>query len=111
MEPILPLEEGRISQFCGQLVCAVTKDGKRYVGLLSRCSGGKITLNEEAAASGKVNLANKPRGKNRRRRKAAALTEEAQTQAWGPYGPAGFYPFGPVVVLELALLASLFLLL
>lgn len=45
MEPIFPLHEDHVSRFCGLPVCIVTKDGKRHVGVLSNCRGGRVMLN------------------------------------------------------------------
>jgi len=134
MEPIYPLHEERINQFCGQVVCAVMRDGSRYVGVLSSCKGGQLMLNGDAhgghgghsghgshqpGISGADISAVKPaKKKQTKASKKAAKTEgapTAETQAFGPYGYPGYnygyYPFGPPIALELGLLAFLFLLL
>ena len=125
MEPIFPLHEERISQFCGQVVCAVMKDGTRYVGVLSSCKGGRLMLNDQPSGhhhhshDAGISAAKPDKKKNSKSKKAAKETEPtAETQAFGPYGYGygygygpGYYPFGPPIGLELGLLAFLFLLL
>ncbi|MFS0723519.1 hypothetical protein [Paenibacillus sp. 1P07SE] len=129
MEPIFPLHEERINQFCGQVVCAVMKDGSRYVGVLSSCKGGRLMLNDHPSDSSghpghahhsygaDISAAKPEKKKNAKNRKKAAENTTAQTQAFYPYGPypgygpRPYYPFGPPLALELGLLAFLFLLL
>ncbi|WP_020617789.1 hypothetical protein [Paenibacillus daejeonensis] len=129
MEPIFPLHEERISQFCGQVVCAVMKDGTRYVGVLSSCKGGRLMLNDHGShghtghphisSDAGISAAKPDKKKNSKSKKAAKEAEPtAETQAFGPYGYGynygygpGYYPFGPPIGLELGLLAFLFLLL
>ncbi|BFH12063.1 hypothetical protein WJ0W_000324 [Paenibacillus melissococcoides] len=43
----IPLDEEVIRSHCGRIVCAVTHDGRRFIGRLSLCRDGKIILNEE----------------------------------------------------------------
>ncbi|MCR8846020.1 hypothetical protein NQ117_20275 [Paenibacillus sp. SC116] len=42
----IQVDENEIKKFCGRPVCVVTKDGRRYVGRLSSCDGGKLILND-----------------------------------------------------------------
>lgn len=127
MEPILPLSEERISQFCGNMVCVILKDGTRHVGVLSSCKNGKVTLNdhpenptthqyESPAESGPAKPAKKKSRKPKSKAGTVSLsTEDAQTKTYGPYRPYPygypFYPFGGLVAFELAAIAFLLLLL
>lgn len=127
MEPIFPLHEERIGQFCGQVVCAVMKDGTRYVGVLSSCKGGRLMLNDHASTgysghphdphNAGISSAKTDKKKSTKANKKLAKEPEpvAETQAFGPYGYGygygPYYPFGPPIGLELGLLAFLFLLL
>ncbi|WCR24751.1 hypothetical protein L3476_15175 [Paenibacillus thiaminolyticus] len=43
----IPLDEEVIRSHCGRTVCAVTHDGRQFIGRLSHCRDGKIILNEE----------------------------------------------------------------
>ncbi|BFH67058.1 MAG: hypothetical protein E6230_05600 [Paenibacillus dendritiformis] len=43
----IPLDEEIIRSHRGRIVCAVTHDGRRFIGRLSVCRDGKIILNEE----------------------------------------------------------------
>lgn len=43
----IPLDEEVIRSHCGRIVCAVTHDGRQFIGRLSVCRDGKIILNEE----------------------------------------------------------------
>ncbi|PZM67033.1 hypothetical protein [Paenibacillus dendritiformis] len=43
----IPLDEEVIRSHRGRIVCAVTHDGRRFIGRLSVCRDGKIILNEE----------------------------------------------------------------
>lgn len=43
----IPLDEEVIRSHCGRIVCAVTHDGRQFIGRLSLCRNGKIILNEE----------------------------------------------------------------
>ncbi|REE87500.1 hypothetical protein A8990_109146 [Paenibacillus taihuensis] len=123
MQPIYPLNEETIKQFCGMPVCVVTNEGTRHVGILSRCHGGRIMLNESEAGTkqqtvghttvgqlGKVTNTKVKKKKGGKPGKAAVegkahksqSKEAAQTQAYYPYDPyyngdpyygGGFNPF------------------
>jgi len=129
MEPIYPLNEGRIRPFCGNLVCVLMQDGTRHVGVLSSCGKGRVVLNGELEGAGVVpggqlylnkrqaGSAKRSASGSRKRVKAGRKgAPTAATQAF-PYGYAGpgfygpRYPFGARLVLDLALIAFLFLLL
>ena len=136
MEPIYPLTEEHLDQFRGQLVCVVMKDGTRHVGILGRCRGGRLVLNEDAPeAFGNVaGQQDEPKGKRRSRRRAGGRRsgtksrgEAARASAFGSggwYGPpwpydgpfsGGYRPpygyFGPRILLDLALIALVLLIL
>ena len=136
MEPIYPLTEENLDQFRGQLVCVVMQDGTRHVGILGRCRGGRLVLNEDAPeAFGNVaGQREEAAGKRRSRRRAASRKgggksagEAAQASAFasgGWYGPSraydgpfsgGYRPpygyFGPRILLDLALVALVLLIL
>lgn len=135
MEPIFPLTEEHLDRFRGQLVCVVMQDGTRHVGILSRCRGGRIVLNEEAgdygdvaghqAEDGEKRRSRRQGGRKRGRKANAAQPETARAAAFGSggwtgppeYGPwsGGYRPpyglFGPRLLLDLALIALVFLIL
>ncbi|WP_274649167.1 hypothetical protein [Paenibacillus humicola] len=122
MEPIYPLHEEHIQKFCGNLVCIVTKEGERHVGILSGCRGGRVHLNEHAGAGAhaenQVDLTYlqgaKEKGRKSRKPSASkAAAKQVQTQALGPYpyGYGPYYPFAEAFAIELAAIAFLFLLL
>jgi hypothetical protein len=124
MEPIYPLTEEHLDRFRGQLVCVVMKDGTRHVGVLSRCRGGRLVLNEEAGsgedgADQQVEASGKRRSRRRSgSRKRSGKPAEAYAAGFGRgewagppfYGPPhGF--FGPRLLLDLALIALVLLIL
>lgn len=137
MEPIYPLTEEHLDRFRGQLVCVVMKDGTRHVGVLSRCRGGRLVLNEDAGGGeeggGRQAEASAKRRSRRRSgsRKGGGRTagpehpDAAYAAGFGsggwagppdfggefrpPYGPYGF--FGPRLLLDLALIALVLLIL
>jgi len=133
MEPIYPLTEENLNQFCGQPVCVVMKDGTRHVGILSRCRGGRLVLNDDAPeAYGSAAGQHEAEGKRRSRRRAGSRKNggtsagKAQASAFGSfgwYGPpgydgpfsGGYRPpygfFGPRILLDLALIALVLLIL
>ncbi len=51
MFPIYPITETGVAPYGGQMVCAVMRDGTRYVGILSGCSKGKLMLNGYPSSS------------------------------------------------------------
>ncbi|GGG21168.1 hypothetical protein [Paenibacillus abyssi] len=113
MQPIYPLNEKNISRHCGQLVCAVTADGSRHIGILSSCRGGQLILNDEAVddvSGGTLQMkgAKKAPRKGKGRKAKPAVAQTLGYPA-GPFGPGPFFPFGSRVVLDLALLTLLFL--
>lgn len=131
MEPIFPLHEERINQFCGMPVCIVTTDGQRHVGILSGCSSDRVMLNSPSSQShgahfgsqgqGTLGTLTHLQGKDKSRKKKSSKAKKAasavsplpdstsvQTQAWGWGSPFGF---GAPFAIDLALIAFLFLLL
>jgi hypothetical protein len=125
VEPIYPLTEENLDQFRGQLVCVVMKDGTRHVGVLSRCRGGRLVLNDfddgnygEIAgrqADAEAKRRSRRRSGSRKRDKPAEETARASGfvgewgAPYGPYGPYGF--FGSRLLLDLALIALVLLIL
>ncbi|WP_339279688.1 hypothetical protein NYE40_07255 [Paenibacillus sp. FSL W8-1187] len=103
MEPIRPLHEDHIKQFCGMPVCMILKDGTRHVGMLTACRDGHIFLNggEEhhdrrflsaGISAAKTAKPPKVKGKKVKAAKSADTEPEAHTQAF-PFRPG--YPYGP----------------
>jgi hypothetical protein len=137
MEPIYPPTEEHLDRFRGQLVCVVMRDGTRHVGILSRCRGGRLILNEDAGDHGDIAELQAEAGEKRRTRRrsgsrkrsgkaaGAAQPDTADAAGFGsggwagpPYaGPwsGGYRPpygfFGPRLLLDLALVALVFLIL
>jgi hypothetical protein len=121
MEPIYPLQEEHVKNFCGNVVCIVTKEGTRHIGIMSSCRGGKVYLNEQPVSSStsqgdKTYLQGKAKKKGAKLAKVTseqAAAEQAQTKVWGNpyYGYGPYSPFGEVLAFELAAIAFLFLLL
>lgn len=126
MEPIYPLTEEHLDRFRGQLVCVVMQDGTRHVGVLSRCRGGRLVLNGDAGGDGDGAAQVEASGKRRSRRRSESRKRGGKTAGeaayaagfgsggwagppYGPYGPYGF--FGPRLLLDLALIALVFLIL
>lgn len=121
MEPIYPLREDVVHQFCGMPVCVIMQDGTRHVGILSSCKSGKLTLNGDAAGSNGSEAAISKaeaqvvKKKNKKGSKPEPTTQQsAQTQSYpyDPYyyGPERYYPWGAALAIDLALIAFLFLL-
>ncbi|RXZ84782.1 hypothetical protein EBB07_01840 [Paenibacillaceae bacterium] len=124
MERIYPITEEYVSRFCGQVVCAVMEDGTRHIGVLSSCRGGQLYFNEEniddADTMDVLHKSGLSKRKPRSKRKKTSVKGKALTKAFpgggepfgsypGPYGPGGFSPFRTPFVLDLALIALLFL--
>lgn len=119
MEAIYPLHEDHISRFCGYLVCAVMKDGTRHIGVLSRCRNGELVLNEaspehDGSYTGTTHTAKLKSGKKQKKGKPGVQTSAYPYGGYGypgyGYSPYGYGGYGPPVLLDLALLAFLFLL-
>lgn len=135
MEPIYPLTEEHLDRYRGQLVCVVMQDGTRHVGVLSRCRGGRLVLNDdEAYPEGdglQAEAAGRRSGRRRTRRKRTPRLQQgsavsdadafAAGYAGGPdgfhgpysggYRPVPYRPFGPRLLLDLALIALVLLIL
>lgn len=122
MEPIFPLHEEVVNRYCGYPVCVVMNDGRRHVGILSSCGGGKLLLNAEAG-SVEANVTQVQPKFSKKKKGGKAKTggahksgqPHAQTQSYpyDPYyyGPDPYYPWGGALALDFALVAFLFLLL
>jgi hypothetical protein len=126
MEPIYPLNEDRINQFCGVPVCIVTHEGNRHVGILSSCRNGRVTLNAgsekpNTTSPGIQGTVTNVKGKNKKKNQKGeklVVTQDggkAVTQSVYPYDPYGgyapYYPYAEAFAIDLALIAFLFLLL
>ncbi|ASR45999.1 MULTISPECIES: hypothetical protein [Paenibacillus] len=156
MIPIYPVNEASVAPYGGQMVCAVMRDGTRYVGILSGCSKGKLMLNgypssspgslysgsysnkekqQDKKASSKKKKRN-PKNKANSSAKLNSLTRPPNRPLspsypydtgglsgngyggygyggpgyGGGYGRYGGYGYGAGLVLDLALIAFLFLL-
>ncbi|MGO4540874.1 hypothetical protein [Paenibacillus sp. 2TAB19] len=121
MEPIYPIREDVVHQFCGMPVCVIMQDGIRHVGILSSCKGGKLTLNGETGEpDGNEAIVSKTpaqtaKKKGKKGSKQEAVTQQTvQTQAY-PYDPyyyepPRYNPWGAAFAIDLALIAFLFLL-
>ncbi|ACS99788.1 hypothetical protein [Paenibacillus sp. JDR-2] len=125
MEQIYPLEEDIVSRYCGMPVYIIMKDGSRHIGMLSRCAGGKLTLNGDPNVSSagepedvpaKSSKKNKKSSKSKLQPQAKSSKPEqpVQTQSYpfDPYyyEPRPYYPFRDLITLDFALIAFLFLL-
>ncbi|WP_336789502.1 hypothetical protein [Paenibacillus sp. MMO-177] len=125
MEQIYPLEEDIVSRFCGMPVYIIMKDGTRHIGMLSRCSGGKLTLNEDpnvsaadepeaATVQSSKKSKKSPKSKVRPQGKSSKPEQPVQTQSYPfdpyDYEPRPYYPFRDLITLDFALIAFLFLL-
>lgn len=126
MEPLYPLTTERIQPFCGNIVCVLMQDGTRHVGILSSCDKGRIILNDDLEGAGKLYVNQRSgseskaaAGSKKRGRKTKKTAPTAETSAF-PFGYPGQgyypgfyprYPFGGRRVLDLALIALLFLIL
>ncbi|KRE48812.1 hypothetical protein [Paenibacillus sp. Soil522] len=122
MEPIFPLDEEVVNRYCGYPVCVVMNDGRRHVGILSSCGGGKLLLNSEAGSveanvtqiQPKVSKKKKGgKGKSEGAHKSGQPNAQTQSYPYDPYyyGPDPYYPWGGALALDFALVAFLFLLL
>jgi hypothetical protein len=127
MEQIYPLQEDVVSQYCGLPVYVVMKDGTRHIGLLSRCSNGKLTLNGDPNASAAAEPEAAPPKSSKKIKKSSSKSQtqsqaksnkpeppvQTQSYPFDPYyyeQPRPYYPFRDVITLDFALVAFLFLL-
>ncbi|WP_337102733.1 hypothetical protein [Paenibacillus sp. YIM B09110] len=121
MEPIYPLREDVVQQFCGMPVCVIMQDGTRHVGILSSCNGGKLSLNGETAGlDGNEAIVSKAPAQTAKKKGKKGLKQESvtqqsvQTQAYpydpSHYEPQRYNPWGAAFAIDLALIAFLFLL-
>lgn len=121
MVPV-PLDERTIQHYCGRTVYVETQDGRRYIGRLSSCQGGKLVLNADAPSVSKQQSLTpaKKRKKAKKQNKPSTAASakkalKARTNAIFPYGPYYPYPYapynyGPRVDLDLGLVTLLLLL-
>ncbi|WP_336776859.1 hypothetical protein [Paenibacillus sp. MMO-58] len=125
MEQIYPLEEDNVSRYCGMPVYIIMKDGTRHIGMLSRCTGGKLTLNGDPNVSAADEPEDVPvkslkkgkknsKSKFQQQAKSSKPEQPVQTQSYpfDPYyyEPRPYYPFRDLITLDFALIAFLFLL-
>ncbi|MCM3785988.1 hypothetical protein M3231_23740 [Neobacillus mesonae] len=95
MHPVRPLTPDVISRHCGKMVCAVMKDGRRFVGRLHSCNGTHIFLRDEnkgkyrscRAYKSSVLETKQPEVKKKKNKK---LKKRAVVSAFYPYGGYGY---------------------
>lgn len=127
MDQIYPLQEDVVSQYYGMPVYIVMKDGTRHIGLLSRCAGGKLTLNGDPNVSVATEPESAPVKSSKKSKKSGSKSKNqsqanaampdnppVQTQSYpfDPYyyEPRPYIPFREVISLDFAHVAYLFLL-
>jgi hypothetical protein len=54
MERIYPLSDDHLQHIIGMPVCAVMKNGLRYVGIAESCKGGRLVLMDPAARASRL---------------------------------------------------------
>ncbi|PQP83836.1 hypothetical protein C0Q44_04050 [Paenibacillus sp. PCH8] len=110
MHRIHPVCEETVSPHVGRPVCLVMKDGKHMYGTLSKCSGGKIHLNECFEGPRLCSVTSKQQ-LLRSGKKNTATTKKVKSSAYGPYGYGRYGGgYGSGAGIDLALVATLFLL-
>ncbi|WP_028558883.1 hypothetical protein [Paenibacillus pinihumi] len=121
MEPVFPLNEERIQPLSGHVVCAVNKQGQRYLGILHSCRNGRLVLNgpeggrhvyhHPHSSAGAAGKSSGKKGRKQQKKQIQATSLEPQGVA-EPSVPNGYQPrFGPPTGLDLEEVAFLFLLL
>jgi len=124
MKRIYPVTEADCKPHCGKPVLIVMQDGSEIYGVLSRVEGGKLYLGEEeaqpeapvktqTAPGSRAKASKKLPGPASRKGKLQAPAAGSVTTSAFPYGPypAGpYYPGGGRFILDLALIALLFVL-
>ncbi|WP_159885608.1 hypothetical protein [Paenibacillus puerhi] len=121
MKRIYPITEEECKPHCGKPVLILMQDGTEIYGTLSRVEGGKLYLGEEeggeSAAEARATARSKAKKLSARTgKKGKARVSGAKgglnTLAY-PYGPtpaSPFFPGGGRLILDLALIALLFVL-
>ncbi|SDE15862.1 hypothetical protein SAMN02799630_04854 [Paenibacillus sp. UNCCL117] len=126
MKRIYPVTEEDCKPHCGKPVLVLMQDGTEIYGVLSRVEGGKLYLGTEeggAEATVETKAASRARAKaNKKLPGRAGRKGKPQTPGAGavttsafPYGPypysgGPYYPGGGRFILDLALIALLFVL-
>ncbi|MBJ6361155.1 hypothetical protein ACFOQM_07610 [Paenibacillus sp. GCM10012307] len=99
MERIFPINEERLQSLRGQLVCAVSKKGHHYIGVLHSCRGGRVVLNGPEGGqtvrrpSKPEGIAVKGRGKKGRSRRKKYISAPSGSQ--GAAELSASYQFRP----------------
>ncbi|MDR9749759.1 MULTISPECIES: hypothetical protein [Paenibacillus] len=115
MYRINPVCEETVSPHVGRSVCLVMNDGKHMYGTLSQCRDGKIYLNGCFEGPRLCSVKSKQQLVKSSKKNAVA-TKKVNSSAYGPYGYGGNgggygrYGYGAGAGIELALVATLFLL-
>ncbi|OXM83390.1 hypothetical protein [Paenibacillus rigui] len=119
MKHIHPISEEQCREHYGKPVLVILRDGSELVGVLSRYDQDKIILNGEPSAqaahkSNRSSLSSITHGKKRKKSSVAkkknivvSAYNEGAPLGENPYTP---YAYGAPIVLDLALIALLFVL-
>ena len=84
MFPVYPITEQNIKPYCGNLVCIVTNEGRRFIGTLSRIdSGGRLILNEDPEEAQIAEQQKALKSRKNKRAKAKATAKKAKAHAPG----------------------------
>lgn len=82
MFPVYPITEQNIKPYCGNLVCIVTNEGRRFIGTLSRIDSGQLILNEDPE---EARIAEQQKAlKSRKNKKAKAKANAKKVRAYAP---------------------------
>ncbi|WP_248928202.1 hypothetical protein [Paenibacillus hamazuiensis] len=103
MKMIHPVTEEQCRPHCGKTIVAVMHDGTEITGVLSEVKDGKLYLNSEQSVQ--TNRA----GKKKKSVKKSGRKGQAKLNA-ASYALYPAFPAGPAIVLDLALIALLFVL-
>ncbi|QLG37343.1 MULTISPECIES: hypothetical protein [Paenibacillus] len=113
MYRINPVCEETVSPHVGRSVCLVMNDGKHMYGTLGQCRDGKIYLNGCFEGPRLCSVKSKQQLVKSSKKNTVA-TKKVKSSAYGPYGGYGGgygrYGYGAGAGIELALVATLFLL-
>ncbi|MFD1137869.1 hypothetical protein PUW24_03405 [Paenibacillus urinalis] len=95
MYPVRPLSPENIGQHCGKMVCAVMKDGRRFVGRLHSCNGTHIFLTDERKSKYRSCRAYKSsvlesKQAEQPKKKQKKLKKQAVVKGFYPYGGYGY---------------------
>jgi hypothetical protein len=110
MKQIDPISEENCREHYGKPVLVILKDGSELVGVLSRYNQDKIVLNSEAPLETTVQRSKKLSIKKKGSKKAKLSAYPPPVDSYSPNAYPNYYPYGGELVLDLALIALLFLL-